>query len=115
MPTTLDPSSPRMPKYPPVPAAIFLTAAGAAVLLLSLFMQFQMWQAVFGLRPVAPGGGEYMTALFFGMPSLLLSVVLLGIATARAAWRSKASAILLVLALAMLSGWLALFVRSLFV
>jgi hypothetical protein len=23
-----------------------------------------MWQAVFGFRPVAPGGGEYMLALF---------------------------------------------------
>lgn len=104
-----------MPKYPPARAAQVLSVLGLLALLLALWLQFQMWQAVFGLRPVAPGGGEYMMALFFGLPCLLLSVLLLGIATAKAAWRSKASAITLVIALGVVAGWLALFLRSLFV
>lgn len=92
-----------------------LFVLGLSVLLLALWLQLPMWQAVFGFRPVAPGGGEYMIALFFGLPGLLLSMLLLGIATARAAWRSKAAAIALILAFGVLLGWLALFLRSLFV
>lgn len=104
-----------MPKYPPLPAAWAFSVAGLLLLLLALWLQLPMWIAVFGLRPVAPGGGEYLLALFFGLPGLLLSVLLLGIVTARAAWRSKASAVLLILATGVLLGWLALFLRSLFV
>lgn len=92
-----------------------LFVLGLSVLLLALWLQLPMWQAVFGFRPVAPGGGEYMIALFFGLPGLLLSMLLLGIATARAAWRSKAAAIALILAFGVLLGWLALFLRSLFI
>lgn len=104
-----------MPKYPPGPAAWVFFVAGVITLLLALWLQLPMWQAVFGFRPVAPGGGEYMLALFFGLPGLLLSVLLLGIVTARRTWRSKAAAIALVLALGVVLGWLALFLRSLFV
>ncbi|MBX3661860.1 MAG: hypothetical protein KF804_05365 [Burkholderiales bacterium] len=104
-----------MPKYPSTPAARALFVLGLSALLLALWLQLPMWQAVFGFRPVAPGGGEYMIALFFGLPGLLLSMLLLGIATARAAWRSKAAAIALILAFGVLLGWLALFLRSLFV
>lgn len=92
-----------------------LFVLGLSVLLLALWLQLPMWQAVFGFRPVAPGGGEYMIALFFGLPGLLLSMLLLGIATARVAWRSKAAAIALILAFGVLLGWLALFLRSLFI
>lgn len=104
-----------MPAYPTGPAAWILTTLGTLGLLFSLWLQLPMWLAVFGFRAVAPGGGEYMIALFFGLPCLLLSVLLLGIATARAVWRSKAAAIALILALAVVLGWLALFLRSLFV
>ena len=104
-----------MPKYPPAPAAWVFSVAGVLVLLLALWLQLPMWIAVFGLRPVTPGGGEYLLALFFGLPGLLLSVLLLGIVTARRTWRSKVAAIALVLALGVVLGWLALFLRSLFV
>lgn len=104
-----------MPKYPPVLAARVLCGLGFLLLMLAMLMQFRMWQVVFGLRVVAPGGGEYMLALFIGLPALLLSALLLAVATARRAWRSKASAILLVLASAVIAGWLALFMRSLFI
>lgn len=104
-----------MPKYPLTRAAWVLFVLGLLTLIVSLLFQYQMWQAVLGLRPVAPGGGEYMVALFIGLPCLLLSALLLGIATARSVWRSKASAIALVLALTVVAFWLALFMRSLFV
>jgi len=104
-----------LPKYPSTSAAWTLFVLGLSTLLLSLWLQLPMWQAVFGFRPVAPGGGEYMVALFFALPCLLLSGLLLGIATARAAWRSKASAIALILAFGVVLGWLALFLRSFFV
>lgn len=104
-----------MPKYPATPAAWALFVPGLCTLLLSLWLQLPMWQAVFGFRPVAPGGGEYMIALFFALPCLLLSALLLGIVTARPAWRSKAAAIALVLSLGIVLGWLALFLRSLFI
>ncbi|MBX3652463.1 MAG: hypothetical protein KF771_13940 [Burkholderiales bacterium] len=104
-----------MPKYPSTSAAWALFVCGLFALLLSLWLQLPMWQAVFGFRPVAPGGGEYMVALFFALPCLLLSALLLGVATARSAWRSKAAAIALILAFGVLLGWLALFLRSLFV
>ena len=104
-----------LPKYPPTAVAMALCLTGVVALLIALWLQLPMWMAVFGLRPVAPGGGEYMLALFFGLPGLLLSLLLLGMATARAAWRSKTSAIALVLALGVVLGWLALLLRSLFV
>lgn len=75
-------------------------------------MQLPMWMAVFEFRAVAPGGGEYMVALFFGLPCLLLSTALLGVATARAIWRSKFSAVFLVFALTFVLGWLGLFLRG---
>lgn len=75
-------------------------------------MQLPMWMAVFEFRPVAPGGGEYMVALFFGLPCLLMSTLLLSIATTRAIWRSKFSAVCLVFALAFVLGWLGLFLRG---
>lgn len=54
--------------------------AGMAALLGSLWAQGPMWWVELGLAPVAPGGGEYMVALFFGLPALLLALALLGVA-----------------------------------
>jgi hypothetical protein len=104
-----------LPKYPQSPVARALCLGGLAMLLMALWLQGEMWLAVFGWRPVNPGGGEYMIALFVGLPLLLLSVGLLGFATARRIWRSKLSAMLLVPALTVLAGWFALFLRSLVV
>ena len=103
-----------MPAYPTSPLAWILTGLGTLGLLLSLWLQLPMWLAVFGFRPVAPGGGEYMISLFFGLPCLLLSVLLLGIAMLRPIWRSKAAAIALIFAMTAVLGWLTLFLRSLF-
>jgi hypothetical protein len=104
-----------MPRYPQTPVAWALCLIGATLLSLALAMQSRMWLVVFGWQPVAPGGGAYMVALFLGLPLLLLSVLMLGLAAARPVWRSKVSAMLLVPALAVLAGWMALFLRSLFV
>ncbi|MBM3374380.1 MAG: hypothetical protein FJY44_10985 [Betaproteobacteria bacterium] len=103
-----------LPKYPQTPVAQALCIIGAILLLLALAMQSRMWLAVFGWQPVAPGGGEYMVALFIGLP-LLLSTLMLVVATASRTWRCKISAMLLVPALTVLAGWVALFLRSLFV
>lgn len=102
-----------MPAYPTGPAAWILTTLGTLGLLFSLWLQLPMWLAVFGFRAVAPGGGEYMIALFFGLPGLVLSTLLLVIAPLRATWRSKAAAIALIFAVTAVLGWLALFLRSL--
>jgi hypothetical protein len=102
-----------MPAYPTSPAAWILTTLGTLGLLFSLWLQLPMWLAVFGFRAVAPGGGEYMIALFFGLPGLLLSTLLLVIATLRATWRSKAAAIALIFAITAVLGWMTLFLRSL--
>jgi len=103
-----------LPKYPQTPVAQALCIIGAILLLLALAMQSRMWLAVFGWQPVAPGGGEYMVALFIGLP-LLLSTLMLVVATASRTWRCKISAMLLVPALTVFAGWVALFLRSLFV
>lgn len=86
---------------------------GVILLFLSLLMQARMWQVEFGLLPVAAGGGEYMLALFFGLPSLLLAALLLGITVAKEAWRSLLSCAALLIALTVLFGWLVLFVKGL--
>jgi hypothetical protein len=49
-----------------------------------------MWQVEFGFRPVAAGGGEYMIAIFLGLPTLLISNLILGFA----AFHSKIKSIL---------------------
>ena len=85
---------------------------GVVLLLLSLLMQARMWQVELGLRPVAAGGGEYMMALFFGLPSLLLATLLLGITVVKQTWRSLLSCAALFIALTVLFGWLVLFLKG---
>ncbi len=104
-----------LPRYPQTPVAWALCIIGAVLLLLALAMQGRMWLVVFGWQPVAPGGGEYMVALFLGLPLLLLSALLLVVATASQTWRCKVSAMLLVPALTVLAGWFGLFLRSFYV
>lgn len=101
-----------MPKLPPTPVAWILFVSGFLALCIAMLVQWQMWLVVFEVAPVATGGGEYTLALFIGLPALLLSALLLGIATAKTGWRSRAAAALLALALAPLLGWLGLFIRS---
>jgi Na+-driven multidrug efflux pump len=84
-----------------------------ACMLLSLWLQLPMWLVVFGARSVAPGGGEYMVALFLGLPALLLAFVLLGIAVAKAAWRSSLSCAGFAASLLPLAGWIVLLFRDL--
>ncbi len=100
------------PPLPPTASAWILFGAGAMALLFSLAMQSWMWQVVFGLQPVAPGGGEFMVGLFIGLPALLIASLLLGLTVARRAWRSRASWILFFLSDAVLFAWIALFVRD---
>ncbi len=102
-----------MPRRPQSTVGKLLFALGALALLFALAMQWQMWLAVFEFTPVAPGGGEYMIALFFGLPSLLLSVLLLGVAQAVARWRSQLAAATLVVAATVLLGWVGLLLRGL--
>ncbi len=93
---------------PQTAAAWSLTVSGLACMLLSLWLQLPMWLVVFGARSVAPGGGEYMMALFLGLPVLLLAFVLLGLAVAKAAWRSWLSCAGFAVSLLPLAGWVLL-------
>ncbi len=101
-----------MPPLPPTPAAWILSLLGSLALVCSLLFQARMWQVEFGMRSVAAGGGEYMVALFFGAPLLLLSAVLLGSVSSRAPWRSIAGLALLALCLLNLAMWTILFVAD---
>jgi len=78
----------------------------------SLLAQSRMWQVEFGIRPVAAGGGEYLTALILGGPSLLLALGLLGTSVAWTAWRSVWSVVGLGIAVVPTLGWLFLTLRD---
>jgi hypothetical protein len=101
-----------MPKLPPSRAAWVLSVLGPLSLLFSLTMQSRIWQVAFGLKAVAAGGGEHMAGLVLGRPSLLLAIMLLGLALSRAVWHSRRSAALFVAALPPFFGWLALFIKD---
>lgn len=102
-----------MPRKPPSPFAWVLFVIGLASLLFSLLAQSRMWQVEFCIRPVAAGGGEYLTALILGGPSLLLSLGLLGTSVAWTAWRSVWAVVGLGIAAVPSLGWLFLILRDL--
>jgi predicted phage tail protein len=52
-----------------------LIVLGFLLMLIGVWTQARMWQVELGLRPVAAGGGEYIMALFFGVPVLLGAVL----------------------------------------
>lgn len=101
-----------MPRKPPSAFAWILFVLGLASLLFSLLVQSRMWQVEFGLRPGAAGGGEYLTALFLGGPSLLLALGMLGTSVAWKAWRSIWAAVCLGIAVVPTVGWLFLILRD---
>lgn len=101
-----------MPRTPPSAFAWILFVVGLASLLFSLLAQSRMWQVEFGLRPVAAGGGEYLTALILGGPSLLLALGLLGTSVVWTAWRSVWSAVGLGIAVVPTVAWLFLILRD---
>lgn len=102
-----------MPRKPPSPFAWVLYVIGLASLLFSLLVQSRMWQVELGIRPVAAGGGEYLTALILGGPSLLLALGLLGTSVAWATWRSVWAVVGLGIAVVPAFGWLFLVLRDL--
>lgn len=86
--------------------------AGTAALLGSLWAQGPMWWVELGLAPVTPGGGEYMVALFFGLPALLLALVLLGVAVGGQAGAPRATRIAFAIAVLSALAWLGLLLRG---
>lgn len=98
-----------MPFYPPTAASRFVWLLGLAVLVLSLWLQMRMWLVVFGMMPVAAGGGESMLALFVGLPALLVATLLLGVTAMVQVWRSWLSLLTFRLALVLCASWLVLF------
>lgn len=101
-----------MPRLPPTPAAWWLSSAGVSCLGLSLWLQGRMWLVVFGFAHVAPGGGEYMAALFMGLPALLAAAALLGIAALRGAWRSGLASAGFAASLLLVAAWVVLIVAD---
>ena len=101
-----------LPAFPPTRAAQVMLALGVLALLVSLWAQARMWAVEFGMRPVAAGGGEYMVALFFALPMLLLALLLLGISVARRAWSSLCAWTAFAVALVPMLGFIVLFLRD---
>lgn len=98
-----------MQTYPPTTPARLVWLLGLAVLLLSLWLQLRMWLVVFGLTPVAAGGGETMVALLVGLPTLLVATVLLGLGATVQTWRCWVSLLSFRSALVLCAAWLVLF------
>ena len=101
-----------LPTFPPNRTAQAMLLLGVLALLVSLWAQARMWAVEFGLQRVAAGGGEYMVALFFGLPMLLLALVFLGISVARRGWSSLCAWAAIAVALLPTFGFVALFVRD---
>lgn len=103
-----------LPALPPTRAARTVLALGILALLVSLWAQARMWAVEFGMMPVAAGGGEYMVAIFFALPLLLLALLLLGTSVARRAWASWCAWAAFAVALVPVFGFVVLFVRDSF-
>ncbi len=101
-----------MPTYPPTTSARVVWLSGLSVLLLSLWLQMQMWLVVFGFQQVGAGGGETMVALFVGLPALLVATVLLGVSAMVQVWRSWVSLLTFRMALALCAAWVVLFLAG---
>lgn len=96
-----------MTKLPPTTTAWILSLAGIGLLLLSAALHWQMLLVVFDQKHVAPGGGEYMVALFGGVPALLAGSLLLGVASLVTGLRSLFAVLPFVLGLFGILAWLA--------
>ncbi len=94
-----------MPRFPQCVAGWLLTIIGCLLLGVALVLHWGMYLVVFGHKSVSPGGGEFAVALFGGVPTVLLSLALLGAASIRPAWRSTASVIAIGAAGALLLSW----------
>ncbi len=103
-----------LPVLPPTRAARAILLLGVLALLVSLWAQARMWAVEFGMLPVAAGGGEYMVAIFFALPLLLLALLLLGTSVARRAWASWCAWAAFAIALVPVFGFVVLFVRDSF-
>jgi len=68
--------------------------------------QFPMWMVQLGFRQVSAGGGEYLIALLWGLPSLLLGALLALVLVSVPRWRCVASSVVLLLAVLPLPGLL---------
>lgn len=82
-----------------------LTLAGLVALAFAAGLSAEALSVVFGRRAVAPGGGEFFLALFGGLPSLGLAVLLLGTCTLRASWRSALAVLGLAVAVLLACAW----------
>lgn len=98
-----------MPFYPPTTGSRIVWLLGLAALLLSLWLQSRMWLVVFGLMPVAAGGGESMVALFVGLPALVVATLVLGVTAMVRSWRSWLALVAFRIALVVCAAWLVLF------
>lgn len=105
-------ATPGMPLRPPTRSAWALLLTGTGALVWALWLQLPMWLVELGATGVAPGGGDYMIALLFGLPVLLVAVALIGLTVARRGWRSWLSCTLLVASLVPLAGWIVVFARG---
>lgn len=87
-----------------------MTALGWLALAFSAIYTLPMFQTVSGFTHVSAGGGEYFVGLFFALPLLLLSGLLLGICALKRAWRSRAASWGLALFAVGIAVWVYMFI-----
>jgi hypothetical protein len=95
-----------MQKVPSTTTAWLLTLAGILLLLCSIVIHWQMILVILGIKHVAPGGGEYMIAFLAGLPMLLVSGLLLGVASIRPRLRSLLAVVPLLFSVAGVLLWI---------
>ena len=99
-----------VPKLPASIAAWILTILGLLSFAYSVWASWPMLKVATGQTHVSPGGGEYMVGLFFALPLLMLSALLLGICTFKQSLRSSISSWGFGLSALGLAGWISAFV-----
>lgn len=98
-------NKPKLNNFPPTITAWIIFAIALLIFSFSILAHLRMWQVELSLRTVAAGGGEYMVALFYGLPSLLVATTLMGITVGKQQWRSKSSVTIFTLCLTVIYGW----------
>ncbi len=102
--------TPNVPKLPTRTVAWVLTILGVLALAVSVWASLPMLAVEVGQKHVSAGGAEYFVALFFALPLLVLSALILGICTLVGRLRSWVSCGGLVVAVLGLVGWVVLVV-----
>jgi len=80
---------------PPTTPAWILDLSGLILLAFALWIELPMWLLLSGDESPSDWSGEYMLALYIGVPCTLLSATAFAVTTTRREWRSVLSTVAL--------------------